>query len=114
MPPSSSGCRWPASSASRSPWPEPGPASQRFSLRPPARSTSTRPRASVSTGSLAAVVVWFEPRRAFVAGVVLGLVQATVASAHWSGAAAYRDVLPLAIGLALLAWRARSTPEAIE
>jgi branched-subunit amino acid ABC-type transport system permease component len=65
-------------------------------------------------GLVAAVVVWFEPRRAFVAGVILGLVQATVASLHWSGAAAYRDVLPLAIGLVLLAWRARSAPEAVE
>jgi len=33
---------------------------------------------------------------------------------HWSGGAAYRDVLPLAIGLALFAWRARSTPEVVE
>jgi branched-chain amino acid transport system permease protein len=65
-------------------------------------------------GLAAAVVVWFEPRRAFVAGILLGLLQATIASVHWSGAAAYRDVLPLAIGLALLAWRARSTPEVIE
>jgi branched-subunit amino acid ABC-type transport system permease component len=65
-------------------------------------------------GLVAAVVVWFEPRRAFVAGVILGLVQATVASLHWSGAAAYRDVLPLAIGLVLLACRARSAPEAVE
>ena len=65
-------------------------------------------------GLAAAVVVWFEPRRAFVAGVLLGLLQATIASVHWSGAAAYPDVLPLAVGLALLAWRARSTPEVIE
>jgi branched-chain amino acid transport system permease protein len=65
-------------------------------------------------GLVAAVVVWFEPRRAFAAGIVLGLVQATVSSVHWSGGAAYRDVLPLALGLVLFAWRARSTPEVIE
>ncbi len=65
-------------------------------------------------GLAAAVVVWFEPRRAFVAGVLLGLLQATIASVHWSGAAAYPDVLPLAVGLALLARRARSAPQVIE
>jgi branched-chain amino acid transport system permease protein len=68
-------------------------------------------------GLLAAVVVWFDPRRALVAGVALGLVQETVTSAHLGGAelgTAYRDVLPLAPGLALLAWRARRRSEVVE
>jgi branched-chain amino acid transport system permease protein len=65
-------------------------------------------------GLVAAVVVWFEPRRAFGAGVALGLVQATVGSVHWSGSSAYRDVIPLALGLVLFAWRARTTPQVVE
>ena len=65
-------------------------------------------------GLVAAVVVWFEPRRAFAAGLALGLVQATVSSVHWGGATPYRDVLPLAFGLVLIAWRARATTEAVE
>ena len=36
-------------------------------------------------GLLAAAVTWFDARRALVAGLVLGLVQATITSAHWSG-----------------------------
>ena len=68
-------------------------------------------------GLLAAVIVWFEPRRALVVGVAVGLVQATVTSAHIGGAElgpAYRDVVPFALGLALLALRARRTVEAAE
>jgi uncharacterized protein YaaW (UPF0174 family) len=48
---------------------------------------------------------------------VIGLVQATVTSAHIGSAQlgpAYRDVLPFVIGLALLALRARRAPEAVE
>ena len=51
-------------------------------------------------GLLAAAVVWFDARRALVAGLALGLVQETVSSAHIGGASlgpAYRDVVPLAI-----------------
>ncbi len=69
-------------------------------------------------GLLAATVVWFDPRRALAAGIAFGLMQATVTSAHAGGAElgpAYRDVLPLALGLALFAWRARTlTQEAVE
>jgi branched-chain amino acid transport system permease protein len=68
-------------------------------------------------GLLAAVVVWFDPRRALAAGIAVGLVQATVTSAHVGGAQlgpAYRDVAPLALGLLLLAWHARRTTEVVE
>ena len=68
-------------------------------------------------GLLAAVIVWFEPRRALVVGICVGLVQATVTSAHVGSAQlgpAYSDVLPFALGLALLAIRARRTVEVIE
>ncbi len=68
-------------------------------------------------GLLAAAVVWFNARRALVAGIALGLVQETVASASVGGATlgpAYRDVVPLALGLALLAWRAHTTAETVE
>ena len=68
-------------------------------------------------GLLAAAVVWFDPRRALSAGIVLGLVQATVTSAHIDGlelGPAYRDVIPLALGLVLFAWRARTMAEAVE
>jgi branched-chain amino acid transport system permease protein len=65
-------------------------------------------------GLLAAVVVWFDERRALAAGLVLGLLQAAVTSAHWSGGPAYRDVIPLAAGLAFLAWRTRVPAEAVE
>ncbi len=68
-------------------------------------------------GLLAAAVVWFDPRRALPAGIALGLVQATVTSAHIGSVElgpAYRDVVPLALGLVLFAWRARVTSEAVE
>jgi branched-chain amino acid transport system permease protein len=68
-------------------------------------------------GLLAAVVVWFEPRRALVVGVAIGLVQAMVTSAHVASAElgpSYRDVVPFVLGLALLAVRARRTAEAVE
>jgi len=68
-------------------------------------------------GLLAAAVVWFDPRRALSAGIAIGLVQATVTSAHAGGlelGPAYRDVVPLLIGLVLLAWRARTMTEAVE
>lgn len=68
-------------------------------------------------GLVAAAIVWFEPRRALIAGVALGLVQATVTSAHVGNAElgpAYRDVVPFLLGLALLAVRARRAPEVVE
>jgi branched-chain amino acid transport system permease protein len=68
-------------------------------------------------GLLAAAVVWFDPRRALSAGIALGLIQATVTSAHVGGfelGPAYRDVIPLALGLLLFAWRARTLTEAVE
>ena len=68
-------------------------------------------------GLLAAAVVWFDPRRALSAGIALGLIQATVTSAHVGGfelGPAYRDVIPLAVGLVLFAWRARTLTEAVE
>src|SRR3954471_7913880 len=68
-------------------------------------------------GLVAAIVVWFEPRRALAAGIAIGLVQATVTSAHLGASQlgpAYRDVIPLAFGLAIVAWRARSMTEAVE
>jgi branched-subunit amino acid ABC-type transport system permease component len=52
-----------------------------------------------------------------VAGIALGLVQETVTSAHVGGASlgpGYRDVVPLALGLVLLAWRAHTTAETVE
>ncbi len=68
-------------------------------------------------GLAAAVVVRFEPRRALAAGIALGLLQAAVTSAHWSGAQlgpAYRDALPLLAALAIVAWHARTTRAAVE
>ena len=68
-------------------------------------------------GLLAAAVVWFDPRRALWAGIALGLVQAAVISGHVGSlelGPAYRDVVPLALGLLLFAWRARAMPEAVE
>ena len=68
-------------------------------------------------GLAAAVVVWFDARRALAAGVVVGLVQATVTSAHAGGAQlgpAYRDVVPLALALLALAWHARTSQELVE
>ena len=68
-------------------------------------------------GLLAAAVVWFDARRALVAGIALGLVQATVSSAHVGSASlgpTYRDVIPLALGLLLFAWRARAAAEVVE
>jgi branched-chain amino acid transport system permease protein len=64
-------------------------------------------------GLVAAVVAWFDARQALLAGIALGLIQATVTSAHWGGGPALRDVIPLALGLVALAWRFRAT-EAVE
>jgi branched-subunit amino acid ABC-type transport system permease component len=68
-------------------------------------------------GLLAAVVAWFDPRCALLAGLVIGLVQSTVTSAHVGGielGPAYRDVVPIGIGLAVYAWRSRSVAEIFE
>jgi branched-chain amino acid transport system permease protein len=64
-------------------------------------------------GLVAACVAWFDARQALLAGIALGLIQSTVASAHWGGGPPLRDVVPLALGLIVLAWRFRS-PEAVE
>jgi len=64
-------------------------------------------------GLVAAVVAWFDARQALLAGIALGLIQSTVTSAHWGGGPALRDVIPLTLGLAVLAWRFRAT-EAVE
>jgi branched-chain amino acid transport system permease protein len=74
---------------------------------------------SISSGALlgvkglvAAVVVGFsDPIRAYVAGLVLGVVEAAIASGEISGHSigpAYREVLPLAFVLILLAMRTRA------
>lgn len=68
-------------------------------------------------GLLAALVVRFDPRRALAAGIFVGLVQAAVTSAHVGGAQlgpAYRDVVPLALGLVLLTWHGRRVPRVVE
>lgn len=68
-------------------------------------------------GLLAAAVVWFDPRRALGAGIALGLIQAAVTSAQVGGSElgpAYRDAVPLALGLLLFAWRARTMREIVE
>ncbi|NUR78007.1 MAG: branched-chain amino acid ABC transporter permease [Thermoleophilia bacterium] len=68
-------------------------------------------------GLLAAAVVWFDARRALAAGIALGLTQAAVTSVHLGTlelGAAYRDVVPLALGLLFFAWRARTTTEVFE
>jgi branched-subunit amino acid ABC-type transport system permease component len=74
---------------------------------------------SVTTGTLlglkglvAALVVGFgSPGRAFAAGLGLGVVEAAIASGEIGGHAlgpSYREVLPLAFALLLLAARSRS------
>jgi len=65
-------------------------------------------------GLAAAVVVWFDPRRALAAGLAIGISQATITSAHAGSATAYRDVLPLALALAALTWHGRTTTELVE
>jgi len=62
-------------------------------------------------GLVAAVIVGFgSPWLAFAAGVALGLVESTIASASISGAQlgpSYREVLPIAVALAVVALRSR-------
>jgi branched-chain amino acid transport system permease protein len=68
-------------------------------------------------GLLAAVVFWFDPRRALAAGIAVGLIQAAVTSAHLGGSQlgpAYRDVVPMLLGLALVALHARRFEEVVE
>ncbi|MFL5926266.1 MAG: branched-chain amino acid ABC transporter permease [Gaiellaceae bacterium] len=68
-------------------------------------------------GLVAACVVWFDARRALAAGLALGVVQAAVTSAHLGSlqlGPAYRDVVPLALGLLLFAWRAQTMRELVE
>ena len=60
-------------------------------------------------GLVAALVVGFgSPWRGFVAGLGLGMLEAVVASVHIGGlqlGPAYRDIVPLALALVLLAFR---------
>ena len=49
-------------------------------------------------GLVAAVVAWFDARQALLAGITLGLVQATVASAHWGGGRRCATIIPLCSG----------------
>jgi len=60
---------------------------------------------------VAAVIVGFgSPWRAFAAGLVLGLAESTIASANLSGVElgpAYRDVIPIAVALLVVALRRR-------
>ena len=76
---------------------------------------------SVTTGALlgvkglvAAVVVGFgSPLRAFAAGLVLGVLESGIASGELFGhgfGPSYREVLPIAIALVVLAFRARARP----
>jgi len=62
-------------------------------------------------GLVAAVIVGFgSPWRAFAAGLVLGVVESTIASANISGAElgpSYREVLPIALALLVVALRQR-------
>jgi branched-chain amino acid transport system permease protein len=60
-------------------------------------------------GLVAAVVVRFALWPAFAAGVALGLLEAAIANVSWAGPS-YRDVVPLALALVLLAVRAVRTP----
>jgi branched-chain amino acid transport system permease protein len=81
---------------------------------------------TVTTGSLfglkglvAALAVGFvAPMRAFVAGLVLGVVESAIASGEISGhvliGPAWRDVIPIAFALLLLAYRPLRRPAEIE
>jgi branched-chain amino acid transport system permease protein len=66
-------------------------------------------------GLVAAVIVGFgSPWRAFAAGLVLGLAESTIASASVSGlelGPAYRDVIPIAVALLVVALRRRPAVE---
>ncbi|HEX9416497.1 MAG TPA: branched-chain amino acid ABC transporter permease [Gaiellaceae bacterium] len=66
-------------------------------------------------GLVAAVIVGFgSPWRAFAAGLTLGVAEATIASASISGVElgpAYRDVLPIAVALLVVALRRRPALE---
>jgi branched-chain amino acid transport system permease protein len=76
---------------------------------------------SVTTGALlgvkglaAAVIVGFgSPLQAYAAGLVLGLLESAIASGELFGhgfGPSYREVLPIAIALLALAYRARTRP----
>src|SRR5439155_7864108 len=61
-------------------------------------------------GLAAAAVVGFAPWQGFAAGVALGLAEAGVANTSWAGPS-YREVVPLAAALCLLAARSLRVPE---
>ena len=62
-------------------------------------------------GLAAAVAVRFALWTSFVAGIAFGLLEAGIANVSWAGPP-YREVVPLALVLALLAARALREPEA--
>jgi branched-chain amino acid transport system permease protein len=61
-------------------------------------------------GLAAAVVVRFAPWHAFAAGAALGLAESALANVSWIGPS-YREVVPLAAALVLLAARAARRPD---
>jgi branched-subunit amino acid ABC-type transport system permease component len=69
-------------------------------------------------GLVAAVVVRFaSPWRAFAAGIALGLVEAAIASADIAGfqlGPEYREVLPIAVALVLVALQGRMREPELE
>jgi branched-subunit amino acid ABC-type transport system permease component len=69
-------------------------------------------------GLVAAVVIGFgSPLRAYVSGLVLGLLEAAIASGELFGhgfGPSYREVLPIAIALVVLAFRARARTVEVE
>jgi branched-chain amino acid transport system permease protein len=61
-------------------------------------------------GLAAAAVMRFEPWQGFGAGIALGLLEAGVANVSWAGPS-YREVVPLALALCLLAARSLRVAE---
>ena len=64
-------------------------------------------------GLAAAVVMRFAPWRAFAAAVALGLLEAALANVSWAGPS-YRELVPLALAMCLLAARSLRTGEFAE
>ena len=93
-------------------WPGRSPGSQR-SWRRLGRVRRRRGSPLGLYGLVAAVVAWFDPRRALAAGIASVSSRRPSPLSHVGAAQlgpAYRDVVPLTLGLLLLAWRARTLP----